>query len=122
MKRVQFVAAAKRKPRKKLALPKAKAKAFPTVGTLKTIERIKMELPDRVRRRSESNLTRADLAEAHTRASYAAELDRLHGEAGLHGAVQSHRISALAGRLNVPLLNGLPTGVSAQYQSYTPIL
>ena len=48
---------------------KAKAKAFPTVGTLKTIERIKMELPDRVRKRTESNLTRHDLAEAHTRAS-----------------------------------------------------
>ena len=115
MKRVQFVAAAKRKPRKK-APPKA------PLPKLRIIDRVKLELPDRVRKRTESNLTRHELTEAHSRASYAAELDRLHGEAGLHGAVQSHRIAALAGRLGVPLNNGLPTGVSAHYPSYTPML
>ena len=83
---------------------KAKAKAKPkqpSAAALKRIEKIKLELPDRVKKRTESNLLKADLAEANNRARYAAELDRLRGESGLYsGAVSrdiQQRVSALAG-------------------------
>ena len=126
---VQFQASTVKKPK-----AKAKAKAGGVAPSkrkqasaeeLRTIERIKLELPERIRKRREGNLTRSDVSDAHSRASYAAELDRLHGEAGFHGSVPGHiagRMQALAGALRVPLTNGLPTGVSSHYPSYHAML
>ena len=125
---VQFQASTTRKPKAKA---KAAATKAPTkrkqasAEELRTIEKIKLELPERIRKHREGNLTRADVSDAHSRASYAAELDRLHGEAGFHGSVPGHiagRMQALAGALRVPLTNGLPTGVSSHYPSYHAML
>ena len=135
---VQFQASTVRKPKAK-AKAKAVAKAGGALGRgpapakrkpasadeLRTIERIKLELPERIRRRREGNVTRSEVSDAHSRAGYAAELDRLHGEAGFHGAIPGHvagRMQALAGALRVPLTNGLPTGVSSHYPSYHAML
>ena len=112
-------AKAKAAPKSKAA-PKARPRKEPAANDLRRIEKIKLEMPDRVRKRTESNVVRHDLADAHIRAGYAGELDRLHGESGLlHGAVPAHvtaRMGTLAGALRVPMgLGGFPAGASAQY-------
>ena len=72
-------AKAKAAPKAK-AVPKARAKGKePAANDLRRIEKIKLEMPDRVRKRTESNVVRNDLTEAQARAAYAGELDRLHG-------------------------------------------
>ena len=113
-------AKAKAAPKAK-AVPKARAKGRePAANDLRRIEKIKLEMPDRVRKRTESNVVRNDLTEAQARAAYAGELDRLHGESGLlHGNIPAHmgaRMATLGGALRVPMgLGGLPVAGSAQY-------
>ena len=90
---VQFQASTIKKPKAKAKAATAKAptkRKQASAEELRTIERIKLELPERIRKRREGNLTRSDVSDAHSRASYAAELDRLHGEAGFHGAMPGH--------------------------------
>ena len=88
---------------------KAKGKAKPkqpSAAVLKRIEKVKLELPDRIKKRTESNLLKAELNDANNRARYASELDRLRGESGLYsGAVSrdvQQRVTALAGAVRAP--------------------
>ena len=92
---------------KATARGKAKAKPKqPSAAVLKRIEKVKLELPDRIKKRTESNLLKAELNEANNRARYASELDRLRGESGLYsGAVSrdiQQRVTALAGAVRAP--------------------
>ena len=87
-------------------VPKVKVpRKAPPANDLRRIEKIKLEMPDRVRRLRETNVTRNDIIDAQVRAGHAAELDRLHGQSGmLHGAVPGHvatRMATLAGALNM---------------------
>ena len=116
------VAKPKAKAKAKAAPAKAVAKAKgrePAANDLRRIEKIKLEMPDRVRKRTESNVVRNDLTEAQARAAYAGELDRLHGESGLlHGNIPAHmgaRMATLGRALHVPMAAGLPVAGSAQY-------
>ena len=90
---------------KATAKGKAKPKQ-PSAAVLKRIEKVKLELPDRIKKRTESNLLKAELNEANNRARYASELDRLRGESGLYsGAVSrdvQQRVTALAGAVRAP--------------------
>ena len=85
----------------KVKVPRAKKE--PAANDLRRIEKIKLEMPDRVRRLRETNVTRNDIVDAQVRAGHAAELNRLHGQSGmLHGNVPGHvaqRIMTLAGGL-----------------------
>ena len=109
------------------AKPKAKAKAAakpkPRVAgaaQLAQIDRIKRELPDRVKKLRETNLLRSQYMEANNRQRYAAELDRLRGETGLMtGPLHqdlSARMDALRGALNMNPSSGTafyPQGIPA---------
>ena len=90
---------------KKKAAPKKKAAAPKGAALAAQLAKVKRQLPERVKAVRETNLMRAELADAQSRARYAAELDRIRGESGLYSGSAprevAQRADLLAGALGM---------------------
>jgi hypothetical protein len=119
-----------------MAKAKAKAKAFAKAlakapaarkkvagaAQLSQLDKIKRELPERVKRLRETNLLRSQFMEANNKQRYAAELDRLRGESGLLTGTMNQDLSARMDTLRGALNMNPSSGTAFYPQGLPPMI